>query len=213
MAKSTGGKLMKHVVLLCIVAFLVSPSLRSWADGVHGIGDLRNDGASADSVIPLSSAYPQPQGLGGQSVHGATGVAVLVNGFVVGIEITDAGYGYTNAPTVVFSGGGGSGALGTAVVRDGSVVEIRMEEAGFDYTSPPVVKIAPPSKPPALVSRVTRISVRLTVFSGGHYQLFSSKNLITWTTQGPDFVAQTESIIQEFETSEAGNYFKLVLLP
>ena len=42
--------------------------------------------------------------------HAATAPATLFNSFVVGAAITDSGCSYTNVPTVMISGGGGSGA-------------------------------------------------------------------------------------------------------
>lgn len=55
------------------------------------------------------------------------------------IRVLDGGYGYTSAPTVVFTGGGGSSAAATAVVRNGRVVGIYVTNAGSGYTSAPVI--------------------------------------------------------------------------
>lgn len=64
------------------------------------------------------------------------------------IQIINGGSGYTEAPDVTFSGGGGLGAEAEAVIRDGSVAEIRLlnDELTFykygSYTSPPTVTIS-----------------------------------------------------------------------
>ena len=58
---------------------------------------------------------------------------------VAGIQITNAGTGYTSAPVVAFTGGGGSGAAGTAVVADGSVTGVIITNPGSGYTSTPTV--------------------------------------------------------------------------
>lgn len=69
----------------------------------------------------------------------ATATAIL-NGSAVGaVEVTAKGTGYTVAPTVVFSGGGGTGATATAYVRDGGVVAVDVTAGGTGYTSAPSV--------------------------------------------------------------------------
>jgi hypothetical protein len=54
--------------------------------------------------------------------------------------VTAGGSGYTSAPTVVFTGGGGTGAAGTAYIdQSGAVLGIRMTNYGSGYTSAPAV--------------------------------------------------------------------------
>ncbi len=55
------------------------------------------------------------------------------------ISITGIGSGYTSAPTVSFSGGGGSGAAATVIVRGGQISEINITNAGSGYTSTPTI--------------------------------------------------------------------------
>jgi hypothetical protein len=50
------------------------------------------------------------------------------------------GSGYTEAPKVLISGGGGSGALATAVVEGGVVTKVIVTSAGLGYTSAPNVE-------------------------------------------------------------------------
>lgn len=54
----------------------------------------------------------------------------MVNGFVVGITLTDSGCGYTNPPAVSIQGGGGTGATATAVISNGVVANIIINNAG-----------------------------------------------------------------------------------
>lgn len=63
---------------------------------------------------------------------GAAGTAVIENGRVKSITITNGGSGYTSAPTVAFSGGGGSGAAGTAVIDSGAVTGVNITNGGND---------------------------------------------------------------------------------
>jgi FtsP/CotA-like multicopper oxidase with cupredoxin domain len=53
--------------------------------------------------------------------------------------MTNAGSGYTSAPLVSFSGGGGTGAAGTANIGAGKVVAITITNGGANYTSAPTV--------------------------------------------------------------------------
>ncbi len=55
------------------------------------------------------------------------------------ITVDDGGSGYTSAPTVSFSGGGGSGATATATVSNGVVTAVTITDAGSGYTSAPTV--------------------------------------------------------------------------
>lgn len=58
------------------------------------------------------------------------------------ITVTKGGSGYTSAPTVSFSGGGGTGAAATAVVTNGVVTAINVTNGGSGYTSAPTVSFS-----------------------------------------------------------------------
>ncbi|MBI5768012.1 MAG: PD40 domain-containing protein [Verrucomicrobia bacterium] len=69
----------------------------------------------------------------------ATGTATL-SAAVTEVVLTAFGSGYTSAPTVSFTGGGGgSGAAGTAIVANGAVIAVHLTAAGSGYTSAPTV--------------------------------------------------------------------------
>ena len=55
------------------------------------------------------------------------------------VAMTTGGSGYTTAPTVTFSGGGGTGASATANVAIGAVASLTVTSAGSGYTSAPTV--------------------------------------------------------------------------
>nr|WP_267285397.1 phage tail tube protein [Pseudomonas oryziphila] len=55
------------------------------------------------------------------------------------IAVTNGGSGYTSAPTVNLTGGGGSGATAVAVLDGDEVVAINVTSAGAGYTSAPTV--------------------------------------------------------------------------
>jgi hypothetical protein len=75
----------------------------------------------------------------------ATATAILSGSFVTGYTVTDGGSGYTSAPAVTITGGGGSGATATAVISGGVVTAVNAVLAGSGYTSPPLVTIAAPA--------------------------------------------------------------------
>jgi hypothetical protein len=74
----------------------------------------------------------------------ATATAVVTNGTVVAVTVTDGGAGYTAAPKIALGGAGGSGATATALVVDGVVTAIQVLSAGQGFTNAPSVGIAPP---------------------------------------------------------------------
>ena len=82
-----------------------------------------------------------------QAQRTATATPTVVSGFVVTITVTDGGSGYTNAPLVTISGGGGSGAVAIATVLNGAVDKVIVKNAGGDYTGNPIVSIAAPPSP------------------------------------------------------------------
>ena len=59
------------------------------------------------------------------------------------VAVTAGGAGYTSAPTVAISGGGGSGATAEAVINSaGQVVSISITNQGTGYTSAPSVSLS-----------------------------------------------------------------------
>lgn len=62
-------------------------------------------------------------------------------GVVSAINVTAGGSGYTSAPTVSFTGGGGTGAAATAVIdpQTGKVISVIVTNNGSGYTSAPTV--------------------------------------------------------------------------
>lgn len=64
---------------------------------------------------------------------------LLNTGFLSAILITNGGSGYTSAPTVTITGGGGSGAAATAVISAGQVVAVNITAGGTLFTTPPTI--------------------------------------------------------------------------
>ena len=73
------------------------------------------------------------------------GAAMTVNftaGPIKHISIDNGGTGYSSAPTISISGGGGSNATATATVSGGAITAISITNAGSGYTSNPTVSIS-----------------------------------------------------------------------
>jgi hypothetical protein len=74
----------------------------------------------------------------------ATATAVLANGFVIGVTVTNGGEGYVEPPVVTIEGLG-TGATATAVVEDGVITAINVDATGSGYTSATVTIAEPPA--------------------------------------------------------------------
>ncbi len=120
---------------------------RQWLDSFYKgqLDDIRiyNRAMSSDEVAYLYQYESQPA-----APRGATATAKVVNGFVVGIGITDPGYGYINTPSVILAGGG-SGATALATISNSIVTGIAITSPGSGYTNVPLVLIDAPPTPTA----------------------------------------------------------------
>jgi hypothetical protein len=69
---------------------------------------------------------------GGGATTQATGIAMIANGVVTGVEITSSGSGYTSAPDVAFSGGGfTTPASATAVLQSPGNIVLQGDAGGI----------------------------------------------------------------------------------
>lgn len=104
--------------------------------GGPGIWD--DDYESVERGYVLEVVAPRP----------ALGRPQIVNGFIVGVEIEDGGFGYSKVPTVTLKDGSGDGAVLVAVVENGRVTQIVIQNAGKNYSAETELSIAPPPYPP-----------------------------------------------------------------
>jgi hypothetical protein len=81
------------------------------------------------------------------NIRPAQATPVVVDGFIVGATLTDGGCGYTNPPTIVFSGQGGTGATAYAQISNGSVTNIVINSTGSGYPANAVALFTPPLYP------------------------------------------------------------------
>ena len=102
----------------------------------------RGDGYSSAPRVAISSSP-----VGGLTAVGvATMIGDLVdcsgnksNSKVQGVEVVNAGFGYTVAPSVAFFGGGGVGAAATATIGDGVIGIVTVTSGGSGYSTAPGV--------------------------------------------------------------------------
>ena len=85
----------------------------------------------------------------------------VVSNIINTINLTGGGSGYTSAPSVTLSGGGGTGAFATATIANGAVTAINILTVGSGYTSAPTVTISPPSGLGGVTATATA-----TIFTG-----------------------------------------------
>ncbi len=172
-------------------------------------------GASVENAVEFdwmsasTSAQLRPASLSTPRIHRATGVPVVVNRFVVGVTITDGGFGYIAPPEVRIVGGGGIGAKASARVDSGVVTEIIVENAGRGYVGTPTVQIAEPPFTPELAIRIRKMAVDLKLTLGNRYQLFSSLDQVVWVPLGTPFTASEEQITLEFDPAVTGPFFRI----
>ena len=57
------------------------------------------------------------------------------------ITVTDPGSGYSQAPAVVITGGGGSGATAESTIKNGRLDKIEVKDPGAGYSSTPSVEL------------------------------------------------------------------------
>ena len=103
---------------------------------------IRVTGLNAEGAKSAITAIPPML-----DVRKAAGTAVVADGKLTGITITDGGAGYTEAPVVTIAapaGSGGTAATAKAVIADGSVTAVVITSAGAGYTTAPNVTFAEP---------------------------------------------------------------------
>lgn len=114
-------------------------NLRGDINAKTGMYALRNSGTLL-GVTPRLIAVP------GYTSQAANGISAAT--------ITNRGTGYTSAPSVGFSGGGGSGAAALATLSQG-VTSITVADDGQDYTTAPTVTIGAPDLPGGIQATAT----------------------------------------------------------
>lgn len=117
------------------------------ADSIAGSGGMRywSMGAWGQNLLAVPDKGPLFQfvpSAGGTVSSRAERVVSPVDGTLLLIDVTAAGSGYSSAPTVSITGGGGSGATATANIAAGLVASVTITDPGTGYTSAPSVSFS-----------------------------------------------------------------------
>ncbi len=116
---------------------------------VYGISGTTNSlvQRSAEATVTGGVSINSSQGVGGLVV--ATGGEGYTSAPTVGFSlptsinlVTACGSGYSSAPVVTASGGGGSGASFTTTIANGQITSIYVLNVGTGYTSEPTINIS-----------------------------------------------------------------------
>ena len=90
-------------------------------------------------------------------------------GAVVGFFNLVGGSGYSVAPTIIISGGGGEGATATTTITNGSVTNITITNNGSGYFGSPIFIIDPPAEGGTIEYAKTLQQHTVKTWEGGSY--------------------------------------------
>ena len=93
------------------------------------------------------------------------------------------------------------------------VVDIIISSAGSGYTGVPAILTASPPFEPTVSISVSEVRVTQHVTLGRNYVLEAPIDLIDWTATGPEFTAESETIVSEFDVDVTGRYFRIHQVP
>ena len=165
---------------------------------------LNNDG-SGFTGTPTVAISTSPTGLSGAD---ATAVAITsTRASVTSIDrilLTNAGFGYTEAPIFTFSGGGGTGAAATCSINtvSNSIVRFTITQTGVGYGTAPTVTIGVPAGATASDRATGITSIGIDPSTG-----FNRVNSIFITNAGAGYTGGETVTIADPETiSGIGTY-------
>ena len=147
-------------------------------------------------------------------IHRASATVELNSGSVASVTVTNAGFGYSSdQPPAVRFYGEGTGATAHVVVTDGFIERIIIDNPGKGYSANTTVAIAKPPFSPSLGLKFTKVSVTMDVVLGRKYRLDASTDLESWTMVDSPFVAEGDTVTQEFDVTTTGRYFRIQEVP
>ena len=165
---------------------------------------LNNDG-SGFTGTPIVSISTSPSGLSGSN---ATAVAFTTSRTnitsVEKILLTNAGFGYTEAPTITFSGGGGTGVAATCSINTATngIIRFVVNDTGVGYGTAPTVTIPVPNAGVASDRATGIASIGIDPSSG-----FNRVNSIFVSNPGAAYTSAPSVTISDPETiSGIGTY-------
>ena len=140
----------------------------------------------------------------------AVAIPIIINGFIVGANLTASGGDYTIAPPVTFSDVSGSGATAYTQISNGSVTNIAITDAGSGYSSNTIINIPPAGYLNAVIPNADSLML------GQSYQLQIASELNNWADFGVTFVATNNAWTPTdywIVTNTNRMFFRLRMLP
>ncbi|MCX6522601.1 MAG: fibronectin type III domain-containing protein [Actinobacteria bacterium] len=160
---------------------------------------------AADSTS-LTGAWATRSGV---TVSGATGGTRLTvsSGVVERIDVTTGGTGYTTAPTITITGGGGSGAaVSDQVVSGGAVTSVMVPTRGSGYTSEPTVVVGGPGTGAQLRARIMApVAVGATIRIAGQTYTVTDRDGLIITVSPALTAAASAASFDEWQISAWAN--------
>lgn len=181
---------------------LVGSGVTATATATVNTGYVRNiflnDDGSGYTSPPTVAIGTAPAGVGNVD---ATAVAITTQRAGVysieSIRITNAGVGYTEAPTITFTGGGGSGAAATCSVETSlrGVTAVSVVEEGRGYTVAPTISfvttgagVSTPTAVPIMKDALVGLAVSaIQITDPGSGMI----GVVTVTIANPPFISTT----------------------
>tara|TARA_R100000152_G_C6781785_1_gene217110 strand:- start:3694 stop:7419 length:3726 start_codon:yes stop_codon:yes gene_type:complete len=121
------------------INLLRSENGRQYALNLYRAGTTSDITVATKLKVDSDTLY---EGTGSASCPGIGTQVFDISEPVTAISITNGGSGYSSAPTVSFSGGGGSGASAVATIDSGAVDSITITHCGTGYTSAPTISFS-----------------------------------------------------------------------
>ena len=100
-----------------------------------GLIDAVGGCSGADGPFGQRCGPPRVQFFGGEGIGGAGKAVINEIGQVIGVSMSEMGFGYTAPPYVTFIDEceNGRGATGKAIIEDGKIIKVIMQESGSGY--------------------------------------------------------------------------------
>ena len=190
--------------------------------GAAGYGQI-SDG-SVTNIVITSAGFGYPSNTVAQvappffptmsialtNTPAATATPVIINGFVVGANLTASGSAYTIPPVITFSDVTGNGATGYTQISNGLVTNLVITSAGSTYSSNTVIIIPPAAYQNAVIPSANSLML------GQTFQLQIANAFGNWTNYGSTFFATNNAWASPDYWVVANAYqifFRLRMLP
>ena len=163
-----------YITDLKLVAFGGTAKCEAIISPYGGVNQIivTNDGYGYSGTPIVSISAPPNLGLEFGQILGTTelnenpsrATAVAITTSIGGVKsidrilITNTWYGYSVAPTVTISGGGGTGASAISNIATGVINKIQVTDKGDRYYTPPIITINPPVGVGVTATAIAKIS-------------------------------------------------------